>query len=522
MDNLLKDRLRSGGTKKRNKKNAAANVVYSLDGRAVKGKLRGWRKGAAITGIIFSLLVVTVYVPPMFYRSPSENTDVPITPDAGAIKTYQTYLKDNPDADFDDDGLDNTLEEEYGTDPWDIDTDGDGVSDYAELYITETSPTEMTAVLAKQVKADDEKNGDSLATPYKIDDIIFWPDNYSSKAYGTVVRTLSGYRFCHYSGWVRFPETVYAYGYRDGVHYELEHRENEDAWRIDSSDEVFLYAEPLDFVHCLKLPFVGTVYLEDDWMGRLLTKILPDKGGLVTCYKAAVADTQKDDGEQVTATLRSPLINRDDPTRFCRNMDTLRDLSWVRKLIEANECVAASLYSENAGESIGIVYGYTGSGDLLVANEKLEPVGTLHISEYAMNVMGKDGETSQESWFEFSGLGFDSVKYGDHISFFASTLTDPTDGTAPSALEAAASQGDTAVVVEKEIETECTTEAITEDMAETTTEAATEDTTETATEAASEEGTAETTTEDTTETTTEETGETGTEPESSTVATFGF
>lgn len=461
MSNLLKERARTTEKTNQKKKQEQRKITvgYTLDGRAERQRLSKGKRAALTFCIVLCSLAALIYLPPLFYKEPEGNTEVPITPDSSAIKTYLSYLKDHPDDDFDEDGLSNSLEEEHGTDPWNADSDYDGVSDYAELFITQTSPTDATSVLTKQVSTNDEKNGESLSTPYKIDDIIFWPDDYASKSYGSVVRTLSGYRFWNYTGWVKFPETVYAYGYRDGVHYELEHKENEDAWKIDSSDEIFLYKNPLTFVHCLKIPFVDTIYLEDSGTGKLLSKILPSKGGLINCYRAAVIDTQPKTKGDITATLRSPLIDRTDSSRLGINTNSLKDLSWLRKQIEANECVAVSLYSSNVGEAIGIVYGYTKEGDLLVADENLNPVGTIKITECAMNMMDKDGNIGPKTWFAFRGLGFDSAKYGDRISFFASTITGADDNaTAPSVEVQEETQSESQTESESEIQPETVTE----------------------------------------------------------------
>lgn len=480
MDDLLRNRARAVEDAKSHKKREKIKmtVIYAVDGKAVKEKLTKRKKTGLITAGVLGALVLAIYVPPLFYHTSTDNT-VPITPDVSAIKTYQTYLKDHPDADFDKDGLSNALEAENGTNPWKSDTDNDGITDYAELYVTETSPVNASSALVKQVANDDKKNDTSLSTPYKIDDIIFWPDDYKSKTFGGVVRTMWGYRFCNYTGWVRFPEKVYAYGYKNGKHYELQHRENEDAWYIGSSDEIRLYNEQISFVHCLKIPFINTIYFDDNGFGRFLTKILPDKRGIFTCYKASTLDTQTETEDNVMATLRCPFINRDDPSRFGQNMNTLKDLSWVRKLIEADQCVAVSLYSSNAGESIGIVYGYTKDGNLLVADEPLNPVGELSIVEECARRMDKDGKIAQDSWFEFSGLGFDSVKYGDRISFFSSTITESdseVSSVAPSAVEAAA-ESETEIQAsevyrETEIQTEAETEEETETESETETQAA--------------------------------------------------
>lgn len=437
MDDLLRTRAKTAeaaarkGRRKRKKK----NVSYSPNGKVKRGATPLWLKILIGFFCLIAAAALAIYVPPLFYKPASENSYVPIMPSATAIKTYQTYLKDSPDLDFDEDGMNNALEGDHGTDVWNVDTDGDGVSDYAELFVTQTPPKEAGDVMIKQIADYDEKQGANLGTPYKLDDIVFWPDTYRAKAYGATVKirqtdTSIAYRFCYFVGWVKFPyETAKAYGYKNGIHYELKYRAAENAYKIENSDEVRLYASPLKFVHCLNLPFIGTKYLEDGGFGDFLTKILPDEGGPVTCRRKATIDVDPQVERDVTAPLRQPFYNKDDPARFGKNMNSLKDLSWLRKVIEAGHCVSVSLYSGNSGESIGIIYGYDENGDLLVANESLEPVGKITVIPMAMRMMDKEGTLGFRSWFEWRGLGFDSIRYRDRISFFASTLTDAESGS---------------------------------------------------------------------------------------------
>lgn len=441
VDNLLKNRVDSQkeieranrrGKKKAKKKGQPATVIYSTNGKIKKRPVAAWKKAIAVTGGVIGALAAFIYLPPMFIRQSGISNPYSIAPDQTAIKAYQTFLKDSPDLDFDQDGLPNKDEDEHGTDVWKIDTDGDGISDYAELYITQTSPTVPTSDLVTQTMKKDKKTGDTLATPYKIDDIIFWPDDYRSKAYGAVVRTTIGYRFWNYSGWVRFPQDLYAYSYADGVTTPLPYNEGARAWHISSSDEVRLYPVQLQFVNRLRL-FGNDLYLEDGGAGSFLSKILPPSGGFVSCRRIAEIDTEPDTGKPATAPIVSPYINHDDYARLGQNSSSLKDLSYVYKSIDAGECIAVSLYSGDVGETIGIVYGYEPDGDLLVADESLQPAGEIHIIERAKRMMDKNGEIGQISWYEFYGLGYDSMQNGDRISFFASTRDRAADEeTAPS------------------------------------------------------------------------------------------
>ena len=58
------------------------------------------------------------------------------------ISHYTADTPVDPRADSDGDGVPNTIEEEYGTSKTSIDTDGDGLNDYDEIYNYPTNPLE--------------------------------------------------------------------------------------------------------------------------------------------------------------------------------------------------------------------------------------------------------------------------------------------------------------------------------------------------------------------------------------------
>ena len=421
MDDLLKSRARAAEYAKRQKKKERRKaVMYDLQGKVIHG---GGKAKKIFMGLvtIIAVLLLLIYIPPLFFREKGGESYDPLPTDATAIKTYQTYLKDSPELDFDNDGLSNDKEEEYGTNIWKIDSDGDGVTDSCEINITETSPTSSSDVLAQMTAREDEEKGTSVGTPYKIDDIIMWPDNYSSKAYGGVVRTMYGYRFCYFTGWVKFPVDGYAYKYVNGRHVPLQHREAENAWKIEDSSEVRLFSAPLEYFYALNLPFLDTIYMkEDNTAGKVLNFILPEKGGFVNCTKSADIDINPEESPDTVTEIRMPFINRDDIGRFSKNMISLSDLSTIRNQIASGNCVAVSLYSQNVGESIGIIYGYDARGNLLIANEELQPAGKILVSERAKKIMDKDGNVGQYTWYEWAGMGFSSAQ-GDRICFFSAT-----------------------------------------------------------------------------------------------------
>ena len=406
---------------KRQRKEKAGTLQFDIKGRKIRRRLQRTVRILALTAGALTGLILIVYIPPLLHKKDSLIEETVIAADASALRISTRYCKDNPDLDFDEDGMPNYLEEQYGSSLFWEDTDYDGISDYAEVFLTKTSPVTKDVTLISEMVSEDRKRGDTIGTPYKIDDIIFWPDDYEVKAKGGVVRTLSGFRFCFYKGWIRFPEKVFAYAYEDGVHTPLLHKEEEEAWYIDGDYEVKCYLEKLSFVNELTLPFAGKVYLDDSQIPQILSKVLPDNGGILTCRRIAEIDIDKGSQENVINPVVKPFFDESDTSRFGKDQNALKDYSYVIRCLDKGRCVALSLYSSNVGEAEGIIYGYTSDGDLLVADpESLKPAGKIRITEYAMRMMGKDGEIGQHTWFEWSGLGFDSLKYGDRINFLSS------------------------------------------------------------------------------------------------------
>ena len=64
------------------------------------------------------------------------------------------------DGDYDNDGLSNYLEKLLGTDPNNPDTDGDGLTDWDEIYIYETDP------LKYDTDGDEISDGDEVLYVY--------------------------------------------------------------------------------------------------------------------------------------------------------------------------------------------------------------------------------------------------------------------------------------------------------------------------------------------------------------------
>ena len=410
--------------KEKEKKKNTPLPVYDLEGKTVtpEKKKRDFR--LAIFLLVFAGVFSFIYLPGYFMKEKetSDSNKIVVNMDTTAIRKSNTALRNHPSEDFDGDGLTNAEETSLNTDPFQIDTDGDAISDYCEVNKTDSDPKNAENIMVDAQTKSDKQNGKNVGSPYKIGNVILWADDYDSKAYGSVVETINGYHFCYFNGYAQFPETdgKYAYRVKNGVHQELPYRSEENAWKISAGDEVELYNKPLDEVveiTFFKKPF----YLPANTFTEIVAKVLPDKG-YFTGMKKMKIDIEPNTKDNTMVTITKPEFDSSDEYRFTVNSNTLNDLLFVRKSIKEDECcVALSLYNPNKGEYLGIVYGYTYDGNLLIADmNSLEPIGSLSVTESARKTMNETGDIVSISYFDFKGLGFDSTK-GDRISFFAAT-----------------------------------------------------------------------------------------------------
>ena len=257
-----------------------------------------------------------------------------------------------------------------------------------------------------------------MRSPFKINNVVLWPDNLESRAHGAVVKTLAGYRFCNFQGWAQFPEGCYVYAVEDGIHKELR-RNSEGAVYIPKAETgivVEVYERPLEMIYqfsCCGHP----LYISNVVCGEILRFLLPVKGpALFACRKMATSDLDPDTSLGRETSINTVSTQMDD-SRFGRNHILLTDLAQVRKSIEEKRPVLTSLFSPTRGEAVVLIYGYTSQGDLLAADpETGEELGTIRIEERASRLYDKEGKIMQYEWFLFDGLGFSSNNK-DRISF---------------------------------------------------------------------------------------------------------
>ncbi|MCI9553468.1 MAG: hypothetical protein HFE94_08045 [Acutalibacter sp.] len=399
----------------RKQENLAAPEYTLNQEKRKRKKIPKWVRNL-FAGVIIAGVVL--YAPPLIMRPVSTEPVVVLEMDTVAIRAANEYLKDHPDDDFDGDGLANAKEQQAGSDPYRVDTDGDGIMDSSELSLTNTSPIIYNNTLLEITKQQMEAADKSVRSPFKINNVVLWPDNLESRAHGAVVKTLAGYRFCNFQGWVQFPEGSYVYAVEDGIHKELR-RSPEGAVYIPKAETgiaVEAYERPLEMIYqfsCCGRP----LYISNAVCGEILRFLLPEKGpALFTCRKMATADLDPDTSRGKEISVHTTSTQMDD-SRFGRNHILLTDLAQVRRSIEENRPVISSLFSPTRGEAIVLIYGYTSQGDLLAADpETGEGLGKIHIEERASRLYDKEGKILQYEWFLFDGLGFSSYSK-DRISF---------------------------------------------------------------------------------------------------------
>lgn len=394
-------------------------LLFDERGRPIKEKkpIKKWpiitvASIGAVLGFLYIPAAITIPAPATSYPSK-------VSVNSETIRASNTYIKTYPDEDFDNDGLLNSIENNYGTNPHMADTDDDGLTDYIEIYNLNSSPVSWGNGIQSQVSTIDEKNGEATGTPFKIDNVVMWADNLYSKSYGGVVRTIDGYQFSNFTGWVQFAEDGYAYQYVDGIHKELDYREAENAYRIDENMRVVISGRKMTKLYRFEY-FGETAYLENNTFAEILDAILPDYGNkaFLKCYPVMDVDRDGNGREDRIVEIVAPDYVLND-SRFALNHNTFDVLSKVFTAIDSGKTVPVSLFRDNYGETIVIAYGYTSEGDLLVANsETLEPVGKILINERCGRKVNQEGLMEIQQWFTFSGLNYSTSNRSRMVFLF--------------------------------------------------------------------------------------------------------
>lgn len=421
----LNKELQAKHKKKREKKRVIP--TYDTQGRTITPALKRRRRRIRTTLIVIAAILGVLYLPQFFLPSTGtqENTETQtVKKDGNAIKLATSALQDAPGDDFDEDGLTNSDEVRYGTDPYNADTDGDGVYDVYEVNVSKTDPTKADPdVLIDAQTRQDESNSKELASPYKIGNVILWASDYNSKAHGSVVeKSENVYHFTDFIGYAQFPDSDGSYAYvinENQTRTLLPHRQTENAWHISGTCDVEVYDEELSSV--VEIGAAGKhLYVSSNRITDILALILPDRG-LLTAQKRMRMDVTPDTRDGEATDIVKPSFDSTDTYRFTVNSNALTDLQYVRESIQDNACIAVSLFSPSEGEYIAIAYGYDADSNLYLADcDTLKPIGKLQIQETSKKVLDGQGRILNQEYFDFSGFGFSSAN-GDRICFFASS-----------------------------------------------------------------------------------------------------
>lgn len=371
--------------------------------------------------IIFTvvlLLFTTIYLPPMVISEPDTSAhtsvDLRLSANPNAMEWALTYLRNNPEMDFDGDGLVNETELSYNTGVYLIDNDDDGTTDYAELYLTETNPCVYDESVINFVKQADIKTGSPVNKPFKLHDVILWADDYESKARGGVIPLADGsYNFYRFEGWCQFPDDAqYAYKVVNGVQQALEKNES-GYFYIDSKElmNVRVYQTKPEACYLVRL-LSNEFTIGDSTLGKVLSTVLPSKGyGLIVCKPALVNDF--DGTWEETAVKNAPTakkLGEYSEERFGRDQQSLADLSTIFSEINSGRNVIVSLMSHEIGEVFVEVYGYTNRNNLLICDpETGDDYGALNIKVVGERVLDQTGSIVSYEHFIFTGCGYSSA-----------------------------------------------------------------------------------------------------------------
>lgn len=369
-------------------------------------------KYSAIGGSV-AVVLGAIYIPQFFIKDIENSVDIKFN--VGAVTEYNTALKNASEEDWDKDGVINSIEQQKGLSVWNADSDGDGFSDYYELS-NNLKANEKDQSLTDMMKTVLKNKDERYDMAYKVNDVVLWADDIKSRTYGRVIRTPDGgYQFTNFKGYAQFPDGVYAYKIKNGKHVKLKYRKKENAYYIKGDELVYVYDSKPDMVN--EITFFGkTFYASDNFFTKILSEIFPDKGVIIASSRMASTDA---DNELAGSTIISNIgktTYSENINRFAANTNTLDDFVTLRSLIQNNQAVPVSFYSDEKGEYLAIVYGYTRNGNLILADYySKEYIGILNIG-YTAETLYDGSYITQKEIFTFNGFGLNSEN-GDRINF---------------------------------------------------------------------------------------------------------
>ena len=383
------------------------------------------------------LILIALYVPPMLYSVPARTyQSTALVPDPVTLENFVNYKSTAIDLDFDGDGLKNLEEKNYQSGIYTVDSDGDGISDYMEVETFGTNPIVYDNGVIEFVKNHDRNSEDTIKTPFKIGDVIVWPDDYNSKARGSIaVLSNDRYQFSAFNGWVQFPEDIVS-AYEVVDYYQKPLKKNDqNCYYISSAKStviVKVHKTEVNEVVCLSILGKDKM-LPNNFGGKLLKAILPSRGvGLLTCKPATEDDFNYKEKEVVRhdPTVTTNTLNDFSLERFNRNNNTMGDLRALMKAIDDGNNVLVSFASASTGEVLVEVVGYTDQYNLLVCDPPTgDSLGIVQVAPISHRILDKNETISVYDTFGFAGCGFTSGKK-DLIMMLATISPDGTINTA--------------------------------------------------------------------------------------------
>lgn len=403
LDEIKRERQKGAAYANRTKLSSAVVAIQEKK-RSIRMKLL-----RLIIGI--ALIISFIYIPGLFMKNKSSMNEFVVTPDINMLAYGELSVKNNPDADFDNDGIPNLTEEQSNTNPWFYDTDMDGWSDYQE-YNNNTNPrVKDNSFITEFFKI----TGVSLKSAYKFNDVVLWAADERSRVYGGVTKCINGgYYFNDFEGYAQFPVNKYAYKYENGKHSLLKKNKN-GYWKIDGNMFVVTSDIAKDTTNQFVL-FGNSSYIKSNKFTNFLAKILPDKGfiAMKTVIKEDIdINLKKEVLANKTTEFNSGM------ERLYKNDIDLEDLALLKKYIDEGYAVPVSLYNSKYGELLALITGYNDNGEFIIANTfNLEEIGTLIIYPISRNTI-VDGQIGMNTYYQWEGVGFTSLN-GDRISFLYS------------------------------------------------------------------------------------------------------